>query len=108
MGGQQEASLDNVYRFISWLELVTKSYAIGVDHSITPDPRMRSPEGELKLEGLSGTYELEKKRLDRVHALDASLINAFLLSYGKDLTNVNIHTGPYAEEITHKAGADAL
>ncbi len=69
---------------------------------------MQNPDQEFKPDGLITSYEAKKEVYDHIFAPDTALINLFLLTYGKDLSEVKIHTGPYAEEITHKAGADAL
>ncbi len=95
-------------KFINLLELVTMHYLLPSSDATTKNSRMQNPDNELRTEGLISLYEMKKERLDRIHALDSSLINEILIRYGSDLSHVKIHTGPFAEEITHKAGADAL
>jgi hypothetical protein len=108
MGGQQEATLSNYEQFKILFNLANSSYS---NDLIQPDDiqsRMQNPKNELRVENLVTSYEAQKKELDLVHSPDSALINLFLMTYGKDLSDVNIHTGPYAEAMTRKAGAEAL
>ncbi len=108
MGGQREVIFSSLNLFLTSVELAIGSY-IGVsEQALSFHPKMPDPNRELRTENLVTAKVQEKHRLDRVFALDVSLINNIYLLYGLDLENVKIHTGPYAEEITHKTGAEAL
>jgi hypothetical protein len=50
----------------------------------------------------------EQLDMDRVFQLDATLQAQFERLFAADLSGVRLHTGAYANAITHNAGADAL
>ena len=108
MGGTREVSHEYFNQLITALNCAIKSYQKATDSTSTFQPRMQIPNIELRTDNLINPYVTEKEGLDRVYAPDTSLINLFFMAYGLDLSDLNLHTGPYAEEITRNAGAEAL
>ena len=62
---------------------------------------------------LESFYNLEKDlntfvKIDNIIKLDSVLKNQFELAFNADFSDVRLHTGAYADEITREHGADAV
>ena len=97
MGGQQEATFPRLPQFVDSVILATNSLRKITEQAVSLKSRMQYPDRDLKTENLITSKVSEKEELDRVFTLDAAMINAFLLANGRDLTDVRIHTGPFAD-----------
>ena len=108
MGGQQEVVFHSLNQYLDMVNYALNTYLSNTEEPIDITSRMQDPLREVDKETLLTPRISQKQELDRVFTLDSALLNSYLLNFGKDLSKVKIHTGPYAEEMTHRAGADAL
>jgi len=110
MAGQQEVVFSQYHKLMSLLKLAVSSYCPDDSEIINNEssPRMQIRERVLRKKELVTSKDTEKEPCDRIHGLDSAMINHFMLMYGQDISGVKIHTGSYAENMTRKAGAEAL